>query len=262
MINDSNPHNCFLRLLLKLRPHFVRRQFITSLCVYLLLSSLLANLLLPLAVVLLSRLPTHIAHRDQQTSWHASGDSHYALVSSSRTWSSAVFRVKGRESDKYVGSSFVLINTWPDLEIMNAPSWLIESASALSQSAAPDDSLAVVNAVGWPARALVASYWIEYLRGRSQITVLKGVDATFFREGLFGASKPSNNLCILPVVPIWRGFIINTLTFSIPLLLSSTAIRMVRRSHRRRRGHCANCGYAIRQCGPASQTCPECGESS
>jgi hypothetical protein len=68
----------------------------------------------------------------------------------------------------------------------------------------------------------------------------------------------ANEKAVFPLVPIWPGFLADTLIFAacawalwqIPLAL--------RRRSRRRRGICPRCGYDLRGT-PAAAICPECG---
>jgi len=65
-----------------------------------------------------------------------------------------------------------------------------------------------------------------------------------------------------PLLPIWSGFIFNTLFYATPLWLLFPGRYMLRRHRRIRRGRCGGCGYIV---GPnvgvpgASPNCPECG---
>ena len=62
----------------------------------------------------------------------------------------------------------------------------------------------------------------------------------------------------LPLLPLWPGFAINTAFYALLLFLAWRASRVVRRTHRRRRGQCAACGYD-RGGLDAGTACPECG---
>ncbi len=69
----------------------------------------------------------------------------------------------------------------------------------------------------------------------------------------------------LPYRPIWRGFIANTLIYSVVwliilgLLITGTA--GLRRARRARRGQCRRCGYDRRGLASAA-VCPECGKGA
>jgi hypothetical protein len=64
----------------------------------------------------------------------------------------------------------------------------------------------------------------------------------------------------LPCLPIWRGFIINSLVYSLALwllYLTWLGVRQSKRANRRRRGCCPRCAYDLR--GNFASGCTECG---
>lgn len=62
----------------------------------------------------------------------------------------------------------------------------------------------------------------------------------------------------LPLLPIWPGFLLNTIFYAMLLFALIRTPRAVRRARRRRRGRCAACGYN-RKGLEAAAVCPECG---
>lgn len=64
----------------------------------------------------------------------------------------------------------------------------------------------------------------------------------------------------LPLLPIWPGFLINTIFYALLLLALVRVPRMARRALRRRRGRCVSCGYDRSGLDPSS-ACPECGRN-
>jgi hypothetical protein len=62
----------------------------------------------------------------------------------------------------------------------------------------------------------------------------------------------------LPLRPLWPGFVVNTLLAAAAGWLVLTALGSARWHWRRRRGHCAYCGYSRRGLAP-NAVCPECG---
>ena len=68
---------------------------------------------------------------------------------------------------------------------------------------------------------------------------------------------------ILPLRPVWPGFVVNTLLFTMPaylvLVIVGAGTAMLRRSRRRRRGMCTACGYDL--AGLNGGRCPECGHA-
>jgi hypothetical protein len=65
-------------------------------------------------------------------------------------------------------------------------------------------------------------------------------------------SWPESNL---PLRPLWIPFALNTLLFAGAIHGTLALIAELRRRHRRRRGRCPSCGYAL----GGLATCPECG---
>ena len=65
----------------------------------------------------------------------------------------------------------------------------------------------------------------------------------------------------LPLLPIWPGFAINTISYALLLWLIwliTLVPSLLRRYFRQRRGHCTKCGYDLR--GTEHEKCPECGK--
>ena len=62
---------------------------------------------------------------------------------------------------------------------------------------------------------------------------------------------------VLPMIPIWPGFVINTIFYGAILSLLILGPFALRRLIRRNRGQCIKCGYDLR--GDFSAGCPECG---
>jgi hypothetical protein len=61
----------------------------------------------------------------------------------------------------------------------------------------------------------------------------------------------------LPVIPIWPGFLIDTIFYAAILWLLIPGPFALRRLIRLRRGLCPKCGYPMGE----SKTCSECGRS-
>jgi hypothetical protein len=106
---------------------------------------------------------------------------------------------------------------------------------------------------GWPLPALSAeARWGGYdWLGVSEIIggVLVGPKRV----------KPDDGPRILPLQPIWSGFVINTALYALVwfLLFSSGDIRnWLRSALRRRRGQCVRCAYKLQ---PEQTRCSECG---
>ena len=63
---------------------------------------------------------------------------------------------------------------------------------------------------------------------------------------------------VLPLYPIWPGFIVNMLFYTVLSGLLFTATLALRRFIRNKRGLCLKCAYDLR--GGEHEACPECGE--
>ncbi len=68
---------------------------------------------------------------------------------------------------------------------------------------------------------------------------------------------PSGPNVILPLQPIWVGFVGNTLCYASAWWGLCSTPAPIRRWVRRRRGQCPTCGYDLR--GNVAEGCPECG---
>lgn len=66
-----------------------------------------------------------------------------------------------------------------------------------------------------------------------------------------------NQLRGIPLTPVWPGFVLNTLFYTVILWLLWSAPFATRRLIRKRRGRCARCGYDLT--GVKHDVCPECG---
>ena len=65
---------------------------------------------------------------------------------------------------------------------------------------------------------------------------------------------------VLPMIPIWPGFVINTIFYAVVLGLLTLGPFTARRMIRRKRGRCIKCGYDL---GHADhRACPECGAAA
>jgi len=86
---------------------------------------------------------------------------------------------------------------------------------------------------------------------------------TAWRSGILGSAQwPAfngidNDWKRLPIRPIWPGFLINTLFYTIVLWLLIPGPFALRRLIRIKRGRCRKCGYDLR--GTPGSGCPECG---
>ena len=73
--------------------------------------------------------------------------------------------------------------------------------------------------------------------------------------GIFGPDIAKRRR--LPIMPLWPGFAINTIFYTIILWLPIGGRSVLRRHLRRRGGRGLRCGYDLR--GDFAGGCPECG---
>jgi len=78
------------------------------------------------------------------------------------------------------------------------------------------------------------------------------------KPGMAWSTGPIPERAILPYRPIWPGFAINTVSYAAILWLPFAPF-VLRRSIRRKRGHCIKCGYDLRGTPGGGGACPECG---
>ncbi len=106
---------------------------------------------------------------------------------------------------------------------------------------------------GWPFLSLWGQREMRLLPGErylfDQSTTVWALP--YVSDGSFS----ENTAHILPLRPVFPGFLINTLFYALPLWLLFFAPFTARRTIRRRRGRCAKCAYPV----GTSPVCTECG---
>ena len=107
-------------------------------------------------------------------------------------------------------------------------------------------------AVGWPMLCLRSESWTDASGKQHDRGLLRLVPAP---PPTLGASDPL--LGTIPLLPIWRGALCNTLLFASIWWASLYAPRTWRRHRRHSRGLCPQCGYDLRHA--FALGCPECG---
>ena len=124
----------------------------------------------------------------------------------------------------------------------------------------PGDGLVRLHRAGWPARALEGRELISLSGDPSyQWGMPIPNKISLALEFPRGSSKPIVKTVsgLLPMRPIWRGFLINTAFYALAFILPAGMWRTLRRLVRRRRGLCLACGYPRSQ----SAACSECGKA-
>lgn len=118
-------------------------------------------------------------------------------------------------------------------------------------------------ATGWPLRALTSrmahsaaervpriglEYGFRWAEGSSIAVVgpVPGMTTTWFKDAR-----------ALPLRPVWRGMIGNTVLYALGALALRGSLRAGRAWRRRRVGACIGCGYCLK--GIPEGRCPECG---
>jgi hypothetical protein len=107
---------------------------------------------------------------------------------------------------------------------------------------------------GWPFRAM-RSYYVEESGPLADPRNNRVVGIERPREPPFSKTGPSPAL--LPYLPIWPGFLANTVIFTLVLGLITRSASGAARRFRARAGKCPSCGYCVR----AASRCSECGRS-
>lgn len=100
---------------------------------------------------------------------------------------------------------------------------------------------------GWPMLAL---------ESRGGFPLAATIDAaSWVREGV--RVQHDGQSVILPLWPIWPGFLVNTLAYGALVAAPVLAPGVCRRAYRRRHGLCLRCAYPI----GAAGVCSECGHA-
>jgi hypothetical protein len=112
---------------------------------------------------------------------------------------------------------------------------------------------------GWPERSLQWDLWSRPAVTRWGEAGMYDVPRPVWRTGIrIGDDEPVS----LPIMPIWRGFLVNTISFALAAIFLYTipsALRCIRDSRRQVQNICPGCRYP-RTGLPTDAVCPECGE--
>jgi hypothetical protein len=107
------------------------------------------------------------------------------------------------------------------------------------------------HAYGWPFRSAVA-----------ELCNKKPKRSWYIRSGiqvLGGTGGYPYHFRVLPINPLWPGFLINTSFYATIHCVLFALVVKLRRWLRLKRGQCGSCGYLLR--GGQGNLCPECGAS-
>jgi hypothetical protein len=115
------------------------------------------------------------------------------------------------------------------------------------------DLFAVFTTTGWPMRALACS-----VEDVSQSSKRRGNEHWRVSAGLFLYDRGNLPPRVLPVGPLWPGFLVNAAMYAAILFTLFSSTRAAKRAFRTRRGRCPGCGYS-RIGLSAAAPCPECG---
>lgn len=109
---------------------------------------------------------------------------------------------------------------------------------------------------GWPMRSLEYQ-WTHTQPMLVNVWLFKPPAEASLRTGLPVSTSitRSPERTHLPLMPVWPGFVVNSLFYAAVAGAILFAPGAVRRARRRRRGRCLACGYDVR----GLDTCPECG---
>lgn len=152
---------------------------------------------------------------------------------------SAHFEMQGELKDAYL-----------DVRQRDVPSWSGVHRAPPIDTTGPQP-LYMEDARGWPMLALRSETQVELQNVLpNRVTI---------DDGILVASDPASDYqrTVLPLRPIWMGFVIDTVFFAAIAFATLFGPGMLKRAARRRGGHCERCGYDLRAATGA--TCPECG---
>ncbi len=149
------------------------------------------------------------------------------------------------------------------------PEWAPSMRRESAWSVEPDGRLKISciehQAAGWPALAVRCDYEVV-LRQDSQTSELElvstksGVVMSPDRWGCIPMTQEwSDNIRTIGFVPVWPGFMINTLFYLCVWLVLNFNPLLIRRLWRWKRGRCLGCGYELRLL--TASECPECGQA-
>lgn len=152
---------------------------------------------------------------------------------------------------------------WPDRSKWRIPTW-----AALCDTNTRDLNI-MTSAWGWPMLCLKGVERIQHLHKPDG--TIAGTTSAFHGYWLAGGTPvrqrttPAPRIRNLPLTPIWKGYLANSLFYAAVWLIiglaATCSTRVARRTLRRRRGLCTRCAYDLKGLTPGTP-CPECGQAS
>lgn len=114
---------------------------------------------------------------------------------------------------------------------------------------------------GWPARALLATLTIDHTAAHDPLKPPQPATVTLSGALSFDATfttnrppTPPTRETLIPLAPLWPGFIANTAAFALPIYIALVAPRALRDRNRRTHARCRRCNYQLDDL----DRCPEC----
>jgi hypothetical protein len=141
--------------------------------------------------------------------------------------------------------------------------WTMREAEVLPRLRRPS-SLGANSVVDVPRlNHLVAGLPFKSLEGvRSETIGQVNRSGALPVPSFLGSSEPLASMSMMPILPLWPGFAINTVFYAAILWALFAAPFALRRRRRIKRGLCRHCGYDLRGRAADAHFCPECGASA
>lgn len=140
-------------------------------------------------------------------------------------------------------------------------------SSVISYVATSPELSMEIEQYGWPFRSLETGHearWNLSQRSRAYRTLFVTIPRSF-RDALtrkqgFLIVEPRAGA--LPIVPVWPGFVFNTLLFAATVPFPVVAFFHLRRQRRITQSRCCQCAYDLRGLPLDARKCPECGRAT
>lgn len=153
--------------------------------------------------------------------------------------------------------------TWLPLDTPANP--LDRTTTLFAEFAPPQPDWTVISTirVGFPALALGCDTLVEDFALQPDGTLKTDARAGFLSrvDGAAGNPRPivwpHARSTLVPYRPIWIGFVINSIFYTLLVLIAFWVHRQIRHARRMRRGRCPWCGYELHH--DFRDGCPECG---